>query len=126
MFGKASLNSTDLTNSFVDWSVHPPDQSMGLWREVLLHTTWSSAKISAPIVETLVSASSGGKLNAQISVGVRVLNADVQKHNVLLVVTIPSLNVRLQDNLTMSAQTEFDTIIGYVRFDEVLFMYKTI
>lgn len=35
-------NDTDLSISFIDWSPHPPDGSMGIWRDVLVSSIFLS------------------------------------------------------------------------------------
>lgn len=48
-------NSTDLAISFIDWSPHPPDFSMGIFRRVLLRSSYEGFTIDFPLVSTFLS-----------------------------------------------------------------------
>ena len=47
----------DFSIGFVDWNIYPPDQNMGIFREVRLHIK-GAVSIENPFVETLVDLSS--------------------------------------------------------------------
>jgi exo-1,4-beta-D-glucosaminidase len=52
-------NSTDLAITYVDWSPPPPDNSMGIWRDVLLQVTAGPVSVRYPAVDTVLSGSPG-------------------------------------------------------------------
>jgi exo-1,4-beta-D-glucosaminidase len=52
-------NSTDLAITYVDWSPSPPDNSMGIWRDVLLQVLAGPVSVRYPAVDTVLSGSPG-------------------------------------------------------------------
>lgn len=110
VFGKASRNTTDLTNSFVDWSPHPPDQSTGLWRAVRLRVLSGAAALSDPFVETRVAPHS---FDANVEFGVRVRNVyGGASLSVTVRCAVPSLGLQLSAAATVPPASAIDVVVG--------------
>jgi hypothetical protein len=65
-------NGTSLSITWVDWNPTPADGSMGLWREVELHTI-AQVLLDGPVVDTIVSPDLN---SATVKVSVSVVNFD--------------------------------------------------
>lgn len=71
----------DFSIGFVDWNIYPPDQNMGIFREVKLHSI-GGISIENPFVETLVDLSSLKK--AALTISAELVNHSNQGLNGIL------------------------------------------
>eukprot|EP00823_Brevimastigomonas_motovehiculus_P002878 TRINITY_DN1700_c0_g1_i1.p1 TRINITY_DN1700_c0_g1~~TRINITY_DN1700_c0_g1_i1.p1 ORF type:complete len:864 (-),score=215.54 TRINITY_DN1700_c0_g1_i1:214-2805(-) len=68
-------NSTDLGITFVDWNPNPPDENLGLWREVEVRTIADTVSIDYPLVRTALLPEHGTSFTgAQLTVMTEVHN----------------------------------------------------
>ncbi len=83
-------NSTDLANTFVDWAPAPPDENMGIWREVEVLATGAVRLSSAAVVTSDLDEAKG---EACLTVMVD-LDAVTDAQSVILLVDIAELAAR--------------------------------
>lgn len=102
-----SSNDTDLGITFVDWSPEPPDNNLGLWREVELAVLQGPVSVRYPLVTSKVAASLA---SATLSITVELTN--YAKSSVAGRVECSSLGVgSFQKSVTVppgSTQVTFD------------------
>jgi exo-1,4-beta-D-glucosaminidase len=60
----------DLTISFLDWAQHPPDNSQGIWREVVIRRDGATS-LRNPFVQTALALPSMRRATLRVSVDVR-------------------------------------------------------
>ncbi|NOY37345.1 MAG: glycoside hydrolase family 2 [Chlorobi bacterium] len=80
----------DFTLGFVDWNIDPPDQNMGLFREVTLHFN-RGVSIENPFVETQFNPASPD--HASLTVSTMLVNETKKKISGVLTAVIDKLQV---------------------------------
>jgi exo-1,4-beta-D-glucosaminidase len=96
-----------LADSFIDWSPHPPDDGMGLWRDVELQSSATPLLLSNPVVHTTL-AGAASNLVARLQYVVRVENMAAHDQDVRVTLTVPTLSIRVERRATLTAGEQRD------------------
>lgn len=114
-----SNNATDLAITFVDWAPNPPDQSMGIWREVLLEELAGDVSVRYPAVSTEVEFDSSSAIMAYLSPMVEITNWANMTVQGTVQVDIEGIASALQQHVSINGGETLQVIFSNKTFSQL-------